>query len=225
MKKILTFILASFLGIAAFGQISTNGVYVSKGVTTEVGTDIYSINPTNQSVVVQFSNGLIGKVETNADFQINSFFQDVENTSKNPERAKFGQSTLAVTLTEGSAFFVYPETDTNSSCVVSTPFADVELHRGTFYFVVNTNNALCLVIDGSFIAHGEKKQEKKMEAGSALVVAPTLQGIFDTKFSFSSMPIYDATLSRYRSTIKELSATTNSVLFIRINGKTVAVTL
>lgn len=225
MKKILTLFLMSFLGIAAFSQTSTNGVYVSRGITTEVGTDIYSINPTNEPVVVQFSNGLVSKVETNGDFQINSFFQDVENTSKNPEKAKFGQSTLVTTLIEGNAFFVYPETDTNSSCVVSTPFADIELHKGSFYFVVSTNNAMCLVVDGSLVAHGEKKQEKKIDFGTALIVAPTPQGIFDTKFSFSSMAIYDSTIIRYKSIIKDLSATTNSIIFIRINGKTVGVTL
>lgn len=225
MKKILAFILMSFLGIAAFGQTSTNGVYISKGVTTEVGTEIYSITPTNAPVVVQFSNGLISKVETNSDFQINSFFQDVENTSKNPERAKFGQSSLAVTLMNGSAFFVYPEVDTNSSCVVSTPYADIELHRGSFYFIINNNNALCLAVDGSFIAHGEKKQEKKIEAGNALVVAPTPQGIFDTKFSFSSMYIFDSMSAKYRVTAKEITNSANSILFIRINGKTVGVSL
>jgi len=225
MKIILTVFLISFLGIVSFGQISTNGVYVSKGVTTEVGTEIYSINPVKEPVVVQFSNGLIGKIETNSDFQINSFFQDIENTNKNPERAKFGQSTLTATLTQGSALFVYSETDTNSSCVVSTPYADVELHKGAFYFVVNTNNAICLAIEGSFIAHGEKKQEKKIETGNALVVVPTLQGIFDTKFSFSSTAMNDTIVTRYRSTIKDISATANSVMFIRINGKTVGITL
>ena len=222
MKKILAFILTSFLSIAAFGQIATNGVFVAEGKTIEVSNDIYTVN---KPAVVLFSNGLISKVETNSELQINSFFQDVNNTNKNPERAKFGQSTLAATLTDGSAFFVYPETDTNCSVVVSTPFADIELHKGAFYFVVNTNNAVCLVIDGTFTAHGEKKQEKKLEAGSALVVAPTPQGIFDTKFSFSSMAIYDSTMAKYKTTIKDLSTNANSIIFIRIDGKTVGVTL
>lgn len=222
MKIIAGLVLSSFLALSALGQTSTNGVFVIGGKTTEVGNDVYTVNKPS---VVQFSNGLISKVETNAELQVNSFFQDVENINKNPEKAKFGQSTLALTLTEGNAFFVYPETDTNSSVVVSTPFVDVELHKGSFYFIVTSNNVVCLTIDGSFTAHGEKKQEKKIDAGGALVVVPTIQGIFDTKFQFSTMTIYDATLIRYKATIKDVSTTSNSLMFIRIDGKTLGVTL
>jgi hypothetical protein len=222
MKNILTFILMSFLGITALGQTSTNGVFTIEGKTTEVANNIYTVN---KPAVVLFSDGLISKVETNSELQVNSFFQDVENTSNNPEKAKFGQSTLALTLSEGSAYFVYPEADTNSSVVVSTPFADVELHKGSFYFVVSSNNVLCLVINGSINAYGEKKDQKKVEAGNALVVIPTTQGILDTKFSLSTQFIYPATLERYKTTIKDLSKFSDSVLFIRINGKTVGVSL
>jgi hypothetical protein len=98
MKFITTLILSSFLAISAMSQVFTNGVYVQDGKTTEVERKVYAVTPTNNPAFVYFSDDLIVKVNPGADFTVNSFFQEVLNTSTNAQRAKFGQSTLSVNL-------------------------------------------------------------------------------------------------------------------------------
>jgi hypothetical protein len=222
MKKAMLILMLA--ATAVFGQ---NGVYVQKGKTTEVDFktphSFYSVKTTNAAEVVYFSNGLSSKVETNSELNVNSFIQEITNTNTNPEKAKFGPSTLNVGLMKGSAYFVYPEDDTNSSVVVSTPLADIEIHKGSYYFVVNEKNILVLVIDGSATAYGDKKDTKTVNAGNALIVMPNDVGILDSKISLSMQFIHEPVLNKLKASVKEISNLKNETLFIRINGKTIGV--
>ena len=130
---------------------------------------------------------------------------------------------LNVGLMNGSAYFVYPEDDTNSSMIVSTPLADIELHKGSYYFVVNEKNILVLVIDGTATAYGDKKDTKTVNAGNALIVMPNEVGILDSKISLSMQFIHEPVLNKLKSVVKEISNLKNETLFIRINGKTIGV--
>lgn len=119
MKSILLILFLST--ITSFSQISTNGVYVQNGITVEVDKQF---KPIKESTILQFSNDLIVKTDTNVDFTVNSFFQDVLNTNLLPEKARFGSSTMDIAFNSGTATFIYPETDTNSSVVIETSLID-----------------------------------------------------------------------------------------------------
>lgn len=227
--KIATIILMSFLALSIFGQTERNGVYIQNGKTTEIDFNVphsyYSITPSNKPSVLHFSNGLTTQVETNSELLINSFIQYVNNVNTNAERARFGESVLTVSLMGGSAYFLYPEDDTNSTCVVSTPFADIELHRGSYYFVVSEHSAMVIVIDGALVAYGDKKDKVKVSEGHALIITTNTRGILDSKISLSTMPINASIMARYKVSLKEIPDFKTSIMFIRINGKTVGVSL
>ncbi len=172
MKIITTLFLTLLMAVPVFGQISTNGVYVQNGITTEVEKKVYEITPTNKSEVLYFSNELIVKVYTNSNFTINSFFQDVINTNNTPEKSKFGSHNLSATLMDGGAVVVYSGGDSNSSCVISTPIVDIELFKGTFYFRVNENRVFVFVLEGSLKSHGERNSENVVTKGYAVIAVP-----------------------------------------------------
>lgn len=226
--KIATIILMSFLALSIFGQTPQNGVYIQNGKTTEIDLNVphayYSVTPTNRSSVLYFSNGLTTQIETNSELIVNSFSQYVSNVNTNPERARIEEGLLAVSLMNGSAYFLYPENERDST-IVSTPFADIELHKGAFYFVVNPYSVLIVVVDGSITAYGDKKEEIKVSAGNALVAIPNTQGILDSKISLSTQFVRDTAMNKYKDIFKELSKFKDSVMFIRINKKTVGVSL
>src|ERR1039458_9302173 len=169
MKSIISVFLTSFLALSAFSQISTNGVYLKDGITTEVEKKVYSITPTNKADLVYFSNGLTVKVEPDANFSVNSFFQDVVTTN-DFHKAEFGLSSLNTTILTGKVLVSYIG-DTNSSSVV-----DIELSKGLFYFEVAEKKVIVAVVDGSLKYYNGKK-EVIINAGQAIIAEPSTVGI------------------------------------------------
>jgi hypothetical protein len=204
------------------GQISTNGVYVKDGKTIEVEKKAYSVNPANKADIVYFSNGLTVKVQPNSDFSINSFFQDVITTN-DFHKAEFGDSSLSATLLSGKLLLSYNGT-TNSSCVISTPMADIELYRGLFYFEVSEKNAIMAVIDGSFKCYNGKK-EVIINAGQAIIAKPNTVGILEDRVELSTGKVNANAVKDFREESKEIVNSINSIIFIRIDGKTIGISL
>ena len=157
MKFITTLFLSLVIALPVMSQIYTNGVYVENGKTIEVDKTVHQIGSSKISKTLYFSNELIVKVNTNSDFFIDSFFQDVLNTNKSPEKVKFGSQNFAATLTDGIATMTYSGNDSNSSCVISTQLADIELLKGNFYFKTTESKVIVLVLDGSLKVHSNKK--------------------------------------------------------------------
>ena len=85
---LVNILLGLFLPASSVGQIYTNGVYLENGKTVEIDKSIHEIIPTNTSEILYFSNELIVKVNTNSDFTINSFYQNILNTNSQPEKIK-----------------------------------------------------------------------------------------------------------------------------------------
>lgn len=221
MKIITTLILASFLALTSLGQIATNGVYVVDGKTTEVEKKVYAFTPTNAPVVAHFSNGLIGKLQPGVDFTINSFFQDVLTTN-DYHKATFGASSLATTLLSGNAIFQYAG-DTNSSCVISTPLVDIELNAGLFYFEVSDQKVVVAVLDGS-LKYYDNKKEVVVNTNKAVIAKPNTVGILEGKVEISADGrVQVGAASKLRQEAKDL--TRDNVVFVRINGKTMGITL
>jgi len=218
MKRLLLFLL--LVASTSFGQTYTNGVYVNKGQTTEVEKKVYSITPTNSSETLYFSNHLIVNVYTNSDFTINSFFQevyDIEN--KAPHKSKFGGCNLAATLMNGTAVVVYSGSDSNSSCVISTPMTDLELHKGVFYFKVSQEKVLIFVLEGSLTSHGDKSRENVVTAGYAVIAVPNDIGILEAKISLGSEKVKQSVIDKLLSEAKPIIGLRDSIMFATINGK------
>lgn len=211
----------SFLAASAFSQISTNGVYVLRGKTAEVEKKVYSITPKDKADIVYFSNGLTVKIQPDADFSVNSFFQEILTTN-NFHKAEFGIANLNTTLMSGKSLLSYVG-DTNSSCVVSTPMVDVELYKGLFYFEATDKKVVIAVVEGSLKCYNGKK-EVVISAGQALVAEPSTVGILEDKVELSSGKINADATKKFKEESKDIIST-NSILFIRINGKTLGITL
>lgn len=223
MKSIITLFLSALLPVCSLGQISTNGVYVQDGITTEIGKKVYEVSPTNKPTLLYFSNELIVRVNTNSDFMVNSFFQDVENTDTFPQVAKFGLSSLNVTLTKGNALFKYTGlSNTNSSCVVSTPHLDLELQTGLFYIEASDNKVVVAILDGSLKSYNGKK-ETFNNKGQAIVAEPNDIGILEGKIKVSVVGVRPEAMKRLNDDALYLRYYENSLFFIRMNGQTIGV--
>jgi len=207
-----------------FGQTYTNGVFVKDGKTTEVAKQVLQFTPTNAPELFHFSNELIVKAHTNSDFTINSFGQEVYDIDKPPHKSKFGASNFAATLMNGIATFVYSGGDSNSSCVVSTPMADIELHKGTFYFRVDGNKVLIFVLEGTMTAHSDKK-ENTVTAGYALIAVPNDVGILEAKISIGAEKARQTIIDKLLSDSQDVTSMRDDTLFATINGKIVGILL
>ena len=227
MKKIISLIFASCLPLLGLSQTNVNGVYVQNGKTIEIDTKsshAYSVNTSNTPIALYFSNGLATEVDTNSEFSIDEFVQGIYNTNSYPEKVKAGESSLTVSLNNGISYFVYPEENTNAECIVSTPLVDVQLHKGSFYIVVTENNILVITVDGSCDV-GSKKDKKQITTGNALLAIPNNIGILDSKISLNPQKMKPEVLNKLSTTIKQLSNIQNHVIFVRIDGKIIGVSL
>ena len=220
MKSITSVFLTSFLALSAFSQISTNGVYLKDGITTEVEKKVYSITPINKADLVYFSNGLTVKVEPDANFSVNSFFQDVVTTN-DFHKAEFGLSSLNTTILTGKVLVSYIG-DTNSSCVVSTTVVDIELSRGLFYFEVAEKKVIVAVVDGSLKYYNGKK-EVIINAGQAIIAEPSTVGILEDKIGIHTGKVNADSIKKFKDESEDLYKET--IIFVRRSGKTEGFTL
>ena len=223
--KIIPFILMLSLCVTcAFGQ-THKGVYVENGKTVEIDKKVRRFTPTNSNEILYFSNELIAKVYTDSDFTIDNFFQEVNNTNKTPEKAKFGEHNFASTLMNGTMIVTYSGGDSNSSCVISTPMTDIELHKGTFYFKVTENKVLVFVLDGSLKSYGDKKKENVVTAGYAVVANPNDVGILEDKISLGAEKVKPLVIDKLKEEAKDVINLKGTTLFSIIDGKIVGIVI
>jgi hypothetical protein len=203
------------------GQVMTNGVFVpvqssgtptyevvGKGVkanntpvvigkTYSVAKTLYSVITTNDTVTFHFSNGLTAKISTNSNFSVNDFQQEILNPNPEPVKAKFGANMLTLTLLSGDGVFVYDESDSNSMCSISTPFVDIELLKGKFYFSCNEKSVNIFVLEGSLKSHGEHNKIELVTEGTAILANPVQfqSKMFDEKVVSATKKIKPAIIN------------------------------
>ena len=217
--------LLMLLSMPIFGQVSTNGVFVKNGKTIEVERKVYQFTPTSSPETLYFSNELIAEIYTNSDFSINGFFQEVYDLNSLPHRAKFGASSLSATLMNGTAVFTYSGTNDNSSCVISTPMVDIELHKGTFYFKVSENKVLVFVLEGSLKSHGDKGRETLVNTGYAVIAVPNDIGILEAKISLGAEKVKQAIVDKLTTESKNITNLKGTIMFAIINEKLVGIVI
>lgn len=232
MKTLLRMLMLNLLlgfasPVISAGGTYTNGVYCEQGKTIEIDKKVHEIAPANKPEILYFSNELIAKVETNSDFMVNSFFQDVLNTNINPEKLKSTTHNFAATLTKGTCILTYAGGDENSSCTVSTPFTDHELSKGTYYFNVTGNRVVVYVIDGSIKStSGNSRTTTTTPTGyAAIAMNSDDAGILESKVSFYSDKLKQTAVDKILSESKDVTNIKNSIMFIRIDGKTLGVVI
>jgi hypothetical protein len=216
MKIIFMVLFCLFLlSKDVFAQTYTNGVYVKNGITIEVDKKLHTVS----NEVVYFSNELIVKSE--GELTINSFSQEVFE-SPTPKKSKLGAHNLSATVLNGNVVASYNGGDENSSCVISTALADLELVKGTFLIKASETRLLVVVLDGSLKAHNGKKQFT-LQKGDALVAVPNDLGILEDKISLSVEKVKPETLQKLVTDSLPVVNQRGSVLFAYINGKTVGI--
>lgn len=232
MKWLRVLIINVVLGfmnpeMSAGSDIYTNGVYCELGRTVEIDKTIHEITPINKAEVLYFSNDLIVKINTNSDFMINSFFQNVLNTNNTPEKLKASTHNFSATLNKGTTIVTYDGGDENSSCIISTPFTDHELSKGTFYFQVTDNKVIVFTIDGSLkSSSGNSRSTTTTPTGyAAIAVQNDNNGILDSKVSFYTDKVKQSVIDKLTVESKDVTNLKNSVMFIRIDGKTIGVVI
>jgi len=217
--------MLSMCATCGLSQVYTNGVFVKEGKTTEVEKKVYQFIPTSKSEVLYFSNELIIEVYTNSDFSINSFFQEVYDINSTPHRAKFGTSTLAATLMNGTVMLTYPGTDSNSTCVISTPMNDIELNKGTFYINVTENKVLLVVLDGSAKSHSDRNKVIVVPTGYAVIAVPTDRGILEDKISFDTGKAKQDIIDKFTTASKNITNLKGTIMFAIVGGKVLGITI
>ena len=213
--------------LAAGADVYANGVYCEQGKTVEIDKAIHEITPTNKPEILYFSNDLIVKVNTNSDFMVNSFFQNILNTNSTPEKLKAPTHNFAATLNKGTTIVTYNGGDENSSCTISTPFTDHELSKGTFYFQVSDNKVIVFTIDGSLKStSGNSRSTTTTPTGyAAIAVQNDSNGILDSKVSFYTDKVKQSVIDKLTVESKDVTNLKNSIMFIRIDGKTTGVVI
>ena len=205
-------------------DIYTNGVYCEQGKTVEIDKSVHEITPINKPEILYFSNDLIVKVATNSDFMVNSFFQTVLNTNSTPEKLKSSTHNFAATLNKGTVIVTYNGGDENSSCTISTPFTDHELSKGTFYFQVDESKVIVFTMDGSLKSSGGRTTATSV-GGYYIVARPNDVGMLDAKVFLNSDKTPKDTESKLDSESQGVINLKNSVMFIRMSGKTTGVVI
>ena len=217
MIKFLLILMLSVIIPSVYGQTLTNGVYVQNGKTIEVDKHIHSFLPMKNSEILYFSNELIVKLNTNSDFNVNSFYQEILNFT-NYNKIKFGTHSLSATLSEGSAYVSFSSFDSNSVCAISTSLADLILGNGTFYISVKEEKVIVIVLDGSLKSEASKKHIT-VTSGYALIITPNDVGILEDKVSLRAEKVNSVALTKLNSEMKDVIDLKGSVLFVNIEGK------
>jgi hypothetical protein len=223
MKIMPLILMLSMFVTCGLSQVYTNGVFVDNGKTTEIEKKVYQFTPTGKSETLYFSNELIAEIYTNSDFSINGFFQEVYDINSTPHRARFGASSLSATLMNGTAVFTYSGTNDNSSCVISTPMTDIELHKGTFYFKVSENKVLVFVLEGSLKSHGDKGKGSDVSAGYAVIAVPNDIGILEAKISLGAEKVKQAIVDKLTTESKNITSQKGTIMFAIVNGKVLGI--
>ena len=223
---LVNILLGLLLPVSSVGQTYTNGVYLENGKTVEIDKSVHEIMPTNSSEILYFSNELIVKVNTNSDFTINGFYQNILNTNSQPEKIKSDSHNFSSTLNKGSIIVTYAGGNENSSCVISTPFTDHELSKGTFYFEVGENNVMVIVLDGSLKSYSDGKNKiVTTTTGNAIIAVLTDSRIMESKVSLYEDKVQKSVINKLTTESTDVTNLKASTVFIRINGKIVGVLL
>ncbi len=212
---------------SAGADLYTNGVYCEQGRTIEIDKTVHEIIPIDKPEILYFSNDLIVIVNTNSDFMVNSFIQNILNTNSTPEKLKSPTHNFVATLNKGTMIVTYNGGDENSSCTISTPFTDHELSKGTFYFQVSYNKVVVLTIDGVLkSSSGNSRGTTTTPTGyAAIAIQNDSNGILDSKVSFYTDKVKQSVIDKLTLESYDVTNLKNSVMFIRIDGKTTGVVI
>lgn len=217
--------MSLFCITSAFCQNFTNGVYIHNGLTTEVTKNVYSLGTTNKTEMYHFSNELITKIATNTDFSVNSFSQVVTNLNSNPQKAQIGSANFAGSLMRGMLVVNYSGYDNENACIISTPFMDLELYNGTFYFIVSDTKVIVIVLDGSLKSHADGKKENIVTKGYATIATPSEIGLVEDKISIITEKVKQNNIDTLNKQSLDVVSLKNSVMFSVIDKKVIGVVI
>lgn len=120
--------------------------------------------PTN-ATAMYFAGGPLVEAAPTAELDITGFDQEVKNLSAQPRLAEFGPQIINLNFKFGE-FVVINPTNTNSSLMISTPYAAYELSGGKYFFHVTKASTIVFVMEGTLSVYSDKKNAEKVEKGT-----------------------------------------------------------
>ncbi len=210
--------------IAPSGAETTNRL--SAGTTYAVGELLVEFVITNQTEFY-FSSGTMIEVEAGSVFSINLFDQEVLNEDSTPCKAEFGTHNLNLMFSKGEYSVVYPNSDTNSSVTISSPYSSYQLNSGKYYFKVNDKSVVAYVLEGTMQVHGDKDKIDNTEKGKIAVAMPfvdPLSGIGD-KIITSIKPLKADEVARLSAPVITAAKKTDNVQFFIVGHQVIGIRL
>lgn len=195
------------------------------GSTIRVDNSILDFTTTNKTLVYLGGEAML-QVGKDSLFAVTLFNQEVQNLTSSPRKAEFGAYSLSLEFSSGEFCLIYPNKDTNSDIVVSTPMASYQLSGGKYYFKVG-KSTLVFVLEGGMMVHGDKSKVDVVEKGSLAIAVPFADpssGI-DDKIITSFKKAKAEENERFAAPILQIERKWADVGFFVVDGKVVGIRL
>ena len=200
--------------ISQNGAITTNDLVAGK--TYMVGNTLLEMVITN-STLFYFSGGPLVSIASNSTFTINIFDQEINNLEVTPRPVVFGNHNLNMGISSGAYSIIYPNTNVNSSFIISTPYTSYELHGGKYFIQVSDKSSIVYVIEGTMNVHGDKKVNK-MDKGKIATAKPVSTSILT---SISTPKEED--VMKFSTSVSETYKKWSDVQFFIVNGRVIGI--
>jgi len=247
MKRFMSFLLALALGmfVLTAEEFTTGGIFVHSateglnynlvgqtttltervhvGQTYRLETDIFEFITKNDTVVLEFSTGLLARVREDSQFSVDAFNQLVVNYEEQPSLLRSQYAITTLSLLNGELEVMAPKVDANSQCVVQTPLANVILTGGKYTIKSNQKYIIVNVIEGSATIMGLDEKTTVIDKGTMGLVIP-----FPGKsgeIMVTSKGISPEEAKKLTNNLKELEALRGNVVFAVVEKKVVGIRL
>lgn len=203
------------------GVTTTNTIVSGKTVT--VGNSLMEIT-TGPKTLFYFAGGPLVEVSAKSSISVNLFDREVKNLKSMPRKAEFGTCNLSLMFNIGEYCVIYPNTDSNSSLTITTPYTSYEIQNGKFYFRVTDRSAIVYVLEGMMNVHGDKKVDKTAKGNLAIAVpfVDPASGLND-KVVTSIKPVKQEETDKFTAPVILAEKKWADVQFFVLEGKVVGI--
>lgn len=204
------------------GNVKTN--HLVAGETYTVGNTLLEMVTSNK-MTFYFGGGPMIEAGTNSEFSVNLFDQEIKNLDATPRKAEFGTHNLSIQFRQGEFAVLYPNQDSNSTVMVSTPFTMYQLNGGKYYFRVSDKSSIAYVLEGDMKVHGDKNKVDTTDKGKLAVAVPftdPASGVED-KIITSIKPLKPDEVARFSNPVLAAEKKQDDVQFFIVGNRVVGI--
>lgn len=248
MKKLSCFLAVLLLGLSFLRaeEFTTGGVFVNSastnlsynligkhtnvlqqlivGKTYHLASDLMEVKTvTGQRAALAFSTGLQVGIAPDSTFSVDSFNQNVKNDVLNPEELQADYAITTLSLLDGEVELICPKMDTNSQCILQTPFVNVNLAEGRLCIKSNPKYVMISAIEGSVTVVDSKNKKSVIDKGQLGLIIPYPGR--DGEIMVTTKAISPEELDKTTKSLNTLALHSKDVLFIVLDKRIVGVRL